>query len=90
MAAAQHLRSELLAAALDIWEAEDGPFSDGELDDAAARQVGELLGINASRDLVDAHVAILVQPGGQVLTSDKPDILGLLRTRGVDAAVVGV
>jgi hypothetical protein len=30
-AAAQRLRNELLGAALDLWEAEDGPFSDQEL-----------------------------------------------------------
>ena len=35
-AAAQHLRNELLGAALDRWEAEEGPFSDEELDTAAA------------------------------------------------------
>ena len=35
-AAAQRLRSELLGAALDVWEAEDGPFSDEELNAAAA------------------------------------------------------
>ncbi len=35
-AAAQQLRNELLGAALDAWEAEDGPFSDDELDAAAA------------------------------------------------------
>jgi len=35
-AASQRLRNELLGAALDIWEAEDGPFSDEELDAAAA------------------------------------------------------
>ena len=35
-AAAQRLRSELLGAALDHWEAEDGPFSDEELNAAAA------------------------------------------------------
>ena len=35
-AAAQRLRNELLGAALDAWEAEDGPFSDSELDAAAA------------------------------------------------------
>ena len=40
-AASDHLRSELLAAALDTWEAEDGPFSDKELDSAA-----RLLGID--------------------------------------------
>jgi hypothetical protein len=35
-AAAQRLRNELLGAALDRWEAEDGPFSDEELNSAAA------------------------------------------------------
>jgi hypothetical protein len=35
-AASQRLRNELLGAALDVWEAEDGPFSDEELDAAAA------------------------------------------------------
>jgi hypothetical protein len=35
-AAAQRLRHELLGAALDVWEAEDGPFSDAELDAAAS------------------------------------------------------
>lgn len=35
-AAAQRLRNELLGAALDLWEAEEGPFSDEELNAAAA------------------------------------------------------
>ena len=35
-AAAQRLRTELLGAALDRWEAEERPFSDEELDAAAA------------------------------------------------------
>lgn len=35
-AAAQRLRNELLGAALDHWEAEQGPFSDEELNAAAA------------------------------------------------------
>lgn len=35
-AAEQRLRNELLGAALDRWEAEDGPFSDAELDAAVA------------------------------------------------------
>jgi hypothetical protein len=35
-AAAQRLRNELLGEALDRWEAEEGPFSDKELDAAAA------------------------------------------------------
>jgi hypothetical protein len=36
VAAAQRLRSDLLGVALDLWEAEDGPFSDEELNTAAA------------------------------------------------------
>jgi hypothetical protein len=35
-AAADRLRNELLGAALDAWEAEDGPFTQQELDDAGA------------------------------------------------------
>lgn len=60
------------------------------LDEVAARKVGELLGANRSDDLVDAHVALLVQPEGTVLTSDEPDIKALLRTRRVKATVIRV
>lgn len=35
-AAADRLRNDLLGAALDVWEAEDGPFNDAELNAAAA------------------------------------------------------
>jgi hypothetical protein len=35
-AAADRLRNDLLGAALDAWEAEDGPFDDAELNAAAA------------------------------------------------------
>lgn len=35
-AAADRLRNDLLGAALDTWEAEDGPFGEEELDAAAA------------------------------------------------------
>ena len=170
-AAAQRLRNELLGAALDAWEAEDGPFkrlgtergsscaeqdatggsvtavldsgaliaidrrdrkvgamlrvlqreaepvrtSAGAvaqvwragrrqvnlartlpgldvavLDELAAKKVGELLGASGTSDLVDAHVALLVHPGEQVLTSDDQDIKVLLRTRRVKATVVHV
>jgi len=40
--------------------------------------------------LVDAHVALLVQPGGSVLTSDAADLGALLRTRRVKATVIPV
>ena len=36
-AAADKLRNELLGTALDQWEAEDGPFTEAELDEAASR-----------------------------------------------------
>jgi hypothetical protein len=36
-AAADRLRNELLSAALDAWESEDGPFTEAELDAAASR-----------------------------------------------------
>jgi hypothetical protein len=36
-AAADKLRNELLGAALDQWEAEDGPFTRAELHEAASR-----------------------------------------------------
>lgn len=60
------------------------------LDDATARRVGELLRQNRSDDPVDAHVALLVQPDDEVLTSDEPDLKALLRSRKVRARVVRV
>jgi hypothetical protein len=39
VAASDHLRNELLGAALDSWEADEGPFSEADLD-AAARVLG--------------------------------------------------
>ena len=60
------------------------------LDDAAAKQVGELLGASQTSDLVDAHIALLVQPQDKVLTSDEPDIKALLRARRVKATVIRV
>ena len=46
-AASDHLRNELLGAALEVWEAEQGPFTDDELD-AAARVLG-VSGSNSRR-----------------------------------------
>jgi hypothetical protein len=64
--------------------------SSAALDELSAKKVGELLRENATNDLVDAHVALLVQPKDHVLTSDQPDVKGLLRTRGVRATIMGV
>lgn len=58
------------------------------LDEVAARKVGELLRASDSRDLVDAHVVLLVPQDGSVMTSDDDDINALLRVRRVRARVV--
>ncbi|MGH9154491.1 MAG: PIN domain-containing protein [Acidimicrobiales bacterium] len=60
------------------------------LDDVAAKRVGELLRASDSSDIVDAHVALLVQPDASVLTSDDEDIKALLRIRRVKANIVHV
>lgn len=44
-AAADRLRNELLGAALDQWEAEDGAFTQAELDEATSH-----LGLSPSSD----------------------------------------
>ena len=60
------------------------------LDDAAAKKVGELLRENRTADVVDAHVALLAHPEGQIFTSDDADILALLRTGTMKATVIRV
>jgi hypothetical protein len=60
------------------------------LDHSAARRVGELLAHASSTDIVDAHVAVLVAPGGRLLTSDDEDLRLLLSARKVPATVVHV
>jgi hypothetical protein len=52
------------------------------------RRTGELLGLAKTTDVIDAHVALGVEDGDRVLTSDPGDIRCLLQARGVDAAVV--
>ena len=60
------------------------------LDQMGAEKVGELLRQNRTDDVGDGHVTLLVQPQDQVLTSDEPDIKGLLRTRRVKATIIQV
>jgi hypothetical protein len=50
------------------------------LDDVAAKRVGGLLRASGTSDLADAHVALLAQPQGRVLTSDEADLKALLRS----------
>jgi len=60
------------------------------LGEVSAKKVGELLRQNRTDDLVDAHIALLVQQEDRVLTSDEPDIKALLRTRRVKATIIRV
>ena len=60
------------------------------IDENTAKRIGELLQASRTADLVDAHVALLVQPEAQVLTSDESDIKSLLRTRRIKATVIRV
>lgn len=60
------------------------------LDEVAGKRIGELLGANKTGDVADAHVALLVESGDRVVTSDEPDIKALLRTRRVRATIVRV
>jgi hypothetical protein len=60
------------------------------VDETDAKSVGELLAVNETNDLVDAHVALLVEPEGTVLTSDVGDIDALLQSRRVEATVLRV
>lgn len=54
------------------------------------RRIGTLLAVTGMADVVDGHVALIVEPGGAVLTGDPDDIGALLDERGVDARVVTV
>jgi predicted nucleic acid-binding protein len=55
-----------------------------------ARQVGELLGVTGTKDVIDAHVAMLAEPGDRILTSDPKDLDRLLEASGVRARAVRV
>jgi hypothetical protein len=56
----------------------------------AGPRVGELLAISRTRDIVDAHIALLAMDGDIVLTSDPGDIGRLLGSLGVAASVIRV
>lgn len=58
------------------------------LDRRMSRITGDLCGSTKATDVVDAHVALLVQDGDVVLTSDGNDIRRLLRSRVIQAAIV--
>ena len=52
------------------------------------RQAGELLAKSGTSDVVDAHLALMVEEDDQVLTSDPEDVRRLLDARRVEAAIV--
>lgn len=54
----------------------------------AAQQIGDLLAQCGTRDVVDAHVALLCRAGDTLLTSDPGDLGRLLSARAVTAAKV--
>ncbi len=60
------------------------------LDNLAGRRIGELLGASRTPDVVDAHAALLVEPGDTLLTSDPADLTRLLQIRRVKASVVQI
>ncbi len=60
------------------------------LDKLAARRCGLLLAESGTSDIVDAALALLVQSGDTVLTSDPHDIGRLLTANGTDARIRSV
>jgi hypothetical protein len=60
------------------------------IDQRVAQAIGELLGASKTKDLLDAHVAMLAEPGCRVFTSDDADVKALLKARRVKAEVVHV
>ncbi|HEX6278317.1 MAG TPA: hypothetical protein VFZ53_34965 [Polyangiaceae bacterium] len=52
------------------------------------KRTGELLALAKTNDVIDAHLALGVEDGDRVLTSDPNDLARLLDARGVDANIV--
>lgn len=52
------------------------------------RRTGELLARARTNDVIDAHLALGVENGDRVFTSDPDDIDCLLNARGVDATLI--
>jgi hypothetical protein len=67
-----------------------GGIVEWPLDKLAARRCGLLLGRSDTRDVVDAALALLVQSGDTVLTSDPDDLARLLNAADVDARIRAV
>lgn len=54
------------------------------------KRTGELLAAAKQNDVIDAHLALLVEDGNRVLTSDPEDLERLLDARGITAELVDV
>lgn len=67
-----------------------GGITEHEFDRASAREAGRLMGQAGSSDIADAAVALLVEDGDAVYTSDPVDIRHLLDVRGVAARVEAI
>ena len=52
-------------------------------------RAGELLGATRTKDVVDATVALLAEPGDDVYTSDPGDLRLLTETAGIKAVIIG-
>jgi hypothetical protein len=64
-----------------------GGFLEWPLDPPRARRCGLLLASSGTSDIADAALALLVQDGDTVLTSDPRDIAHLLEKTGTDARI---
>jgi ABC-type Fe2+-enterobactin transport system substrate-binding protein len=64
-----------------------GGFLERSLDALAARRCGLLLASSATSDIADAAIALLVESGDTILTSDPRDIARLLEATGVEARI---
>jgi hypothetical protein len=62
-------------------------FLEWPLEELRSRRCGQLLAKAHTSDIADASLALLVQDGDTVLTSDPHDIEHLLETTGTDARI---
>lgn len=62
-------------------------FMEFPVDELAARRCGLLLAKAHTSDIADAALALLIQDGDTVLTSDPRDIEHLLEVTGANAAI---
>jgi hypothetical protein len=61
------------------------PLSTGD-----SKRIGELLATARMADVVDGHIALLVDPGDMLFTSDTADLSALTGARGITADVLAV